>query len=128
MTETENKDMKILSTIARDTSHGDMWGRCPCRGNVSGFYLKGGAMEKAVFEREMMRAKTMITVGDRPEYWAGYQRGLRRRFHGENFGTEEEHEKWLSLKGDSDPARDERGRGYRDGYQESEGAYGTDHH
>ena len=85
-------------------------------------------MERSAFEHEMNKAKAFITVGERPDYWTGYQRGLRRRYHGESFGTDEEHELWLSLKGDSDPARDERGRGYRDGYQESEGDYGTDHH
>jgi hypothetical protein len=63
----------------------------------------------------MNKAKAMITVGDRPEYWAGYQRGLRRKFHGENFGTSSEHELWLTLIDDIDESRAERGKGYRDG-------------
>ena len=45
------------------------------------------------------------------DYWAGYQRGLRRAFHGERFGTDAEHQLWLSLSDD----RAELGRGYRDG-------------
>lgn len=48
------------------------------------------------------------------DYGAGYMRGLRRRFHGEKFGTIEEHEKWKNLGRNGDP-RLELGRGYRDG-------------
>ena len=44
-------------------------------------------MERDRFESLMMKAKTFQSLGDRPEYWTGYQRGLRRRFHGEAFGT-----------------------------------------
>lgn len=72
-------------------------------------------MDKLLFEREMNRAKTMASI-ENNDYWRGYQRGLRRRYHGERFGTDEEHAKWLSLAQDADPARAERGRGYRDGY------------
>lgn len=72
-------------------------------------------MDLEKFEHEMLKARTMGEHGDRPDYWAGYQRGLRRAYHGENFGTEDEHQKWCSLEGESDPARAERGRGYRDG-------------
>ena len=51
-----------------------------------------------------------------PYYWEGYQRGLRRAYYGEVFGTEEEHNLWLSLADDEvDESRRERGRGYRDG-------------
>ena len=73
-------------------------------------------MERDKFESEMFRARAMASTGDRPDYWQGYQRGLRRRFHGEKFGTDEEHVLWMSLADDSDPARAERGEGYRDGY------------
>ena len=75
-------------------------------------------MDEGKFKSRMLKARIYGEHGDEPDYWAGYQRGLRRRYHGENFGTDAEHELWLSLKGDSDPARDERGRGYRDGYNE----------
>jgi len=49
-------------------------------------------MDKATFEHEMNRAKTFQGLEtDRAEYWIGYQRGLRRAYHGESFGTAEEH-------------------------------------
>lgn len=54
-------------------------------------------------------------------FWDGYRRGLRRKFHGERFGTDEEHARWMSL---ADDAGDEperlRGIGYRAGFEEME--------
>jgi len=73
-------------------------------------------MNRQTFEKEIMRAKTMITAGDDQDYWIGYQRGLRRNFFGENFGTEGEHKVWLSLLESPDQARSKRGQGYIDGY------------
>ena len=74
-------------------------------------------MKQPAFEREMRQAKTMVEIGDRPEFWAGYQRGLRRRYHGEKFGTEAEHKLWISLAQEKpDQPRHERGVGYRAGY------------
>jgi hypothetical protein len=64
----------------------------------------------------MNRAECMRSVGDKPEYWAGFQRGLRHRYQGEESGTPEEHELWLSLTGDQDESRRQRGQAYRDGY------------
>lgn len=46
------------------------------------------------------------------DYEKGYQRGLRRHYHGEKFGTDEEHKQWSSLSGH----RQELGDGYRDGF------------
>jgi len=43
------------------------------------------------------------------DYISGYRRGLRRHFHGENFGTADEHQMWSEFS-------DERGEGYRDGF------------
>lgn len=74
-------------------------------------------MKEEKFKREMMKARALGEHGDELDYWAGYQRGLRRRFHGENFGTDEEHEIWMGLLNDFDPSRSERGRGYRDGFK-----------
>ena len=71
-------------------------------------------MTSREFEHEMLKAKTFAETGSSYNYWRGYQRGLRRRFHGENFGEPGEHEKWLSLI--HDETRRELGRGYRDGY------------
>lgn len=67
------------------------------------------------FESEMLRAQAMQQA-ERPEYWAGYIRGLRRAHHGESFGTPEEHRIWLSLVADEDEDRRERGYGYIDGF------------
>ncbi len=65
------------------------------------------------FEREMTKAKTFQAAGDAPGYWSGYMRGLRRRYHGNAFGTDDEHQQWVSLINDED--RQDLGRGYRDG-------------
>jgi hypothetical protein len=75
-------------------------------------------MNQSEFESKMLRAKTMHDL-DKPDYWDGYMRGLRRFYHGENFGTADEHEKWMSLTG-PDETRAERGRGYRDGLASEE--------
>ena len=56
-------------------------------------------MDKATFEHEMNRGQTFQKLEtDRAEYWTGYQRGLRRAYHGESFGTAEEHALWLGLQ------------------------------
>jgi len=66
------------------------------------------------FKSKMCHAETMRRYAEpeRAEYWAGYIRGLRRAYHGENFGTEVEHKRWLSCINDRD---EQRGQGYRDG-------------
>ncbi|UCD32204.1 MAG: hypothetical protein JSV38_15845 [Desulfobacterales bacterium] len=74
-------------------------------------------MDRDTFEREMMRVKTMMNIQNR-DYWAGYQRGLLRKYHGEKFGTNDEHEKWMSMAGDTDKGRADRGQGYRDGFNQ----------
>lgn len=48
------------------------------------------------------------------DYASGYRRGLNRFKHGDNFGTEQEHETWQALGLNGDP-RAELGEGYRDG-------------
>ncbi len=65
-------------------------------------------MDQKTFIWEMRRAKALAP--ENPDYWAGYRRGLRRQYHGKNFGTREEHARWLAFD------RDGRGRGYRAGY------------
>lgn len=74
-------------------------------------------MNRQRFQSEMRRAETMRRTidPDRSDYWAGYLRGLRRLYHGENFGTPEEHDLWLSLVDRDDDRSRQRGRGYRDG-------------
>lgn len=63
-------------------------------------------MQKEQFERLLLAAKA-----EGSDYSKGYQRGLRRHYHREAFGTESEHQQWLALDGN----RKELGDGYRDG-------------
>jgi hypothetical protein len=73
-------------------------------------------MDETTFLALMKRARNFSHLGGRPEYWHGYQRGLRRGFQGELFGTNDEHKLWMCLADDGvDNAARERGRGYRDG-------------
>lgn len=75
-------------------------------------------MTEQKFRSEMRRAKTMQELSDDPfrsDYWASYMRGLRRAYHGESFGTADEHKKWMSCINDNDEQHRQRGQGYRDG-------------
>jgi hypothetical protein len=75
-------------------------------------------MDEQTFQSELNRAKTMQgTVKDpiEADYWDGYQRGLRRLYLGERFGTARQHALWLALAADDNPSQAARGRGYRDG-------------
>lgn len=65
-------------------------------------------MNEGKFTTYMIAAKSI--GGD---YAAGYQLGLRRHYHGEQFGTEAEHQQWLNL----DEHRQEQGDGYRAGFE-----------
>ena len=67
-------------------------------------------MDESTFLARMLHAEIMHDADGRPDYWHGYIRGLQRAFHGEKFGTAEEHALWLSL-GDQDS---DAGLGYRD--------------
>jgi len=73
-------------------------------------------MDRITFEKQMSKARIFAKGSDRPDYWQGYQRGLSRAYHGEDFGTDAEHELWLSLADDIDDTMAERGRGYRAGF------------
>lgn len=73
-------------------------------------------LTEAQFQHEIAKARTFQGIEPaRTEYWIGYQRGLRRAFHGENFGTAEEHALWLAAVESDDVLRQQRGQGYRDG-------------
>jgi hypothetical protein len=73
-------------------------------------------LSEAQFQHEMAKAKTFQGLkSDRAEYWTGVQRGLRRAFHGQAFGTEQEHDLWLRAVNSDDVLRQQRGQGYRDG-------------
>ena len=70
------------------------------------------------FASLMRRADALRRMEDDPihESWCtGYMRGLRRAHYGERFGTEAEHELWLSAAESDDPSRAALGAGYRAG-------------
>jgi len=73
-------------------------------------------MEESTFKHEMAKARTFQGLGERSDYWAGYQRGLRRHYHGDKFGTEGEHRLWLDCINSEDEQRHDRGRGYHAGF------------
>jgi hypothetical protein len=72
---------------------------------------------KEIFEYEIGKARTFAYLGERVCYWEGYQRGLCRAYYGEVFGSQEEHERWMSFAGNrkANEFQRERGRGYLDG-------------
>lgn len=79
---------------------------------------RGPKMTREQFESAVKGAESMRRAESSPikqDYWMGYQRGLRRHFHGEKFGTEDEHTLWLEMISDEDEQRAARGRGYADG-------------
>ena len=78
-------------------------------------------MKQAEFQTNITGAKTFEELSDSSDsdsdFWSGYQRGLRRHYHGEKFGTAQEHKLWMSLADDSDYSRKMRGLGYRAGFE-----------
>lgn len=74
-------------------------------------------MTEQEFQANMTAAKTFSELGDEQEFWAGYMRGLRRNYHGENFGTDEEHALWMAAANSTDKTRKMRGLGYQAGFE-----------
>lgn len=72
-------------------------------------------MTKNEFKHNLCGADALRTLSTPLDsgYWAGYIRGVRRHYHGENFGTREEHAKWLALADEmGDDCRRMTGKGY----------------
>ncbi|QIR16624.1 hypothetical protein [Shewanella aestuarii] len=67
-------------------------------------------MEFKKFKAYMLTAEKMSC-----DYSRGYKHGLRRCYHGESFGTEQEHDQYMQM-GITDEYRKEIGDGYRDGF------------
>ena len=67
-------------------------------------------MTAATFRSYMAQARALAA----DEYWRGYQRGLRRHYHGASFGSATEHRRWMGAA--EEPHRSALGTGYRDGY------------
>lgn len=74
-------------------------------------------MTESEFQHNMAGGKTLAGLSDVPDvyYWEGYQRGIRRNYHGDKFGTADEHRLWLSLSSEIVEDRRFRGIGYRAG-------------
>jgi hypothetical protein len=73
-------------------------------------------LEKNVFKNEMRMAQAYQGLQpDRSEYWKGYIRGLRKGYHGENFGTAIEHAAYCEAIYSEYTERKMLGQGYRDG-------------
>ena len=71
-------------------------------------------MDTKTFGSLMLQASRMKDRSEFPDYFTGYTQGLRRFFHGEDFGTQEKYEKWMSMV-DNELRRD-MGKGYLDGF------------
>lgn len=72
-------------------------------------------MEKSFFERCVRLAETLQNTQNNP-FIRGYIRGLRRAYHGVEFG-ETEHEKYMNISDNElDISRKLAGQGYRAGY------------
>lgn len=77
-------------------------------------------MTEEQFKHEAARAETLMRTLDDPKhqrYWRGYLTGLRKRYHRDAFGTEQEHERWIKAISHRDPLRRMEARGYRAGWQ-----------
>ncbi len=83
-------------------------------------------MDQKTFVSYMYQARSISTLNSQ-DYYSGYMRGLRRRYHGEKFGTIEEHERFMRL-GQNGDTRIELGRGYRDGFAGKTPQEVLDHH
>ena len=75
-------------------------------------------MNEREFRYNTLGAKYLGEFSERPDsdFWAGYVRGMRRLYHGENFGTIKGHILRMGLIDDRDEARKARGLGYRFGF------------
>jgi len=73
------------------------------------------------FKTNMTAADTFRSLSSEPfdaDFWHGYRRGLQRNYHGEKFGTEDEHNLWRSCADETrDIQRKMRGLGYRCGFE-----------
>lgn len=64
------------------------------------------------FESLLQRAEIERGISDKPDYWVGYLRGLRRTYYGDAYGTDEEHALWLGLSERRDQTHRDQGEGY----------------
>lgn len=67
---------------------------------------------KKRFESLLQRSEIERGISDKPDYWVGYLRGLRRAYYGDAYGTDEEHALWLGLSERRDQTHRDQGEGY----------------
>ena len=78
-------------------------------------------MEQESFEDLLGMAKSLHELHTKnqeygkADWWRGFKRGLRRLYHGENFGTDEEHNKWMNCA--DGEYRKQLQAGYRTGFK-----------
>jgi hypothetical protein len=70
-------------------------------------------VDRKTYEEQMQKAVARVLIGNRPDYWKAYQRGLMRRYHGETVVYKDEHLRWMAYLETSSTR--EKGEGYRDG-------------
>ena len=76
-------------------------------------------MTEKQFQHAMGAAKTFRRLAQEPlvqDFWSGYLQGTRRRYHGEKFGTAEEHDLWMAAVTSEDESRQRQGQGYAAGF------------
>jgi len=75
-------------------------------------------MTESEFQHNVAGANSLRSLSDPldADYWAGYVRGTRRHYHGEKFGTAEEHKQYIGLRNEIfDDSRYMTGKGYMAG-------------
>lgn len=78
-------------------------------------------MTKKEFQSNALAAKTFRELPPEQydgssDFWIGYERGLRRHFYGDRFGTPQEHKIWLSFADSPDLSYRMRTLGYQIGF------------
>jgi len=72
-------------------------------------------MNESEYRTAIGSAKLMADVEpEMAEYWRGYRRGVMRGYHGDKFGTQEDHEMWMNCARCGH--REDLQAGYRTGY------------
>ena len=77
-------------------------------------------MNEREFQINMRGGETLRRVSQDPledDFWSGYLHGLRRHYHGEQFGTDAEHALWMKAATSDDASRRSRGHGYDLGFK-----------
>ena len=77
-------------------------------------------MTEHEFQHNARAAETLRHLAQEPdeqEFWTGYVRGLSRNYHGEQFGTTEEHALWMATADSDDQGRRMTRLGYRAGFE-----------